>query len=279
MAPEQVQPAPQSYPPPQSYPAAPSYSPGPSQPPPQSYSAPPPAEAPSAERDATATAANRLQPGPYFGAWLGVGAPFGGDATTGRGVGYREGAGGLGTLGWAFIPNFGMDLFVHYNASSLAVDENAQPDLRINENSAHVWLYGLEARGTIGSGPMFGWASIGLSLGSGSLTTSESGTPSQSSATVKTRSEDSVRFKVMPVLSLGAEIEVTRGLGIGPQLRWYMTNVENFCDSTEGTVTNAGFGSPGTQSISDTRCSNQVSDVTVPDIVFLGAGLTYRIGT
>lgn len=282
-APPQVQPAPQAYAPPQSYPPQ-------TYPPPQNYSPPPSnppptystssSEAPSPERDATAAAAtNRLQPGPYFGAWFGVGAPFGGDATTGRGVGYKEGPGGLATLGWAFIPNFGVDLFVHYNATGLAIDESAQQDVRLDESAGHVWLYGLEARGIIGSGPMLAWASLGISLGSGSLTTSQSGTPSFSSSSITAHSEDQVRFKPMPVLSLGAEIEVARGLGLGPQLRWYITNVEYACDSTNETLTDSTIGPATTQNISDTRCGNVVSDTTVPDIVFLGAGLTYRVGT
>ena len=38
-----------------------------------------------------------------------------------------------------------------------------------------------------------------------------------------------VTFKVMPVLAFGAEIEVARGVGLGPQLRWYVTNVDTAC--------------------------------------------------
>jgi hypothetical protein len=261
-------------PPPPSYPTP---SAGYGAPPPQYYWPPPPQYAPPPE-DTTAqttAAVNNPKRGPYFGAWLGVGAPFGGDTTLGKGAGYKEGFGVVGTAGYAFVPNFGVDAFIHYNQSSVALRPQDQD--QFSENSGYVVLYGLEARGIVGSGSMFGWASIGLSLGTGSLTLTETfnnglGTSAPS------QSDGEAKFKVMPVLAFGAEIEVTKGLGIGPTARWYIVNVESACDNASNVTT--GFDPNTGQPITGTRttCAAGLSDVTVPDILFLGFGLTYRIG-
>lgn len=252
--------------------------PGYGQPPPQYYWAPQPyaAQAPSADAAAEAT-----QQGPkrgfYGGAWVGVGGPFGGDTTTGPGFGYKDGIGALGALGWAFIPNFGVDLFFHYNHTALALDESDQDDF--STNSAYGLFYGLEARGIAGSGPFVGWASLGISLGTGTLTL-ESSRPGLSGG--PNQDTGKVTLKPMPVLAFGAEFEVAKGLGLGPQVRWYIVNVDSAC--LEGTRQRTTFdpftGQPtGTETVTTSDCASHLSEVNVPDILFLGLGLTYRIGT
>jgi hypothetical protein len=83
----------------------------------------------------------------------------------------------------------------------------------------------------------------------------------------------------MPVPAFGAEIEVVRGLGIGPHVRWYITNVDSACRTQNGSTV-IGFdpttGSPITQDQAATKCAEDTSSLTVPDIVFLGLGLTRR---
>jgi hypothetical protein len=92
-------------------------------------------------------------------------------------------------------------------------------------------------------------------------------------------SDGDVTFKPMFVLAFGAELELTRGLGLGPQMRWYVTNVDSACqNSTVSTPGDPSFGQPASTT-SSSRCAERISDATVPDIVFLGVGLTYRIGT
>jgi hypothetical protein len=233
----------------------------------------------AAEGASAPSTAPRLQRGPYFGGWLGVGAPFGGDTTIGPGAGYgyKEGVGVLGAAGWAFIPNFGLDAFIHYNRTSLALRPNDQEDFA--DDSGWGLFYGLEARGMVGAGPIIGWGSVGISLGTGSLTTRASRSPFGGGAPPENVGD--VTFKPMPVLAFGAEIEVTRGLGIGPQARWYIVNVDSACmDSTEPNVT---FDPNTGQTITNgtrtrTNCASNLSDITVPDILFVGVGLTYRLG-
>jgi hypothetical protein len=247
--------------------------------PPQYYGAPPPyAPQPEPNPDSAVEATNPKR-GPYFGAWLGVGGPYGGDTTIGRGSGYSQGAGVLGTAGYAFIPNFGLGLFVHYNTTSIATQPNSATDLSITENSAHVLLYGLEARGIVGAGPVIGWASLGFSFGTGTLSLNQNSTSPPSSSlgvNVTSSSSGDLTFKVMPVIAFGAEVEVTRGLGIGPVLRWYVTNVDSACDTATATISSPTIGP---QTNSRTQCASRIPDVTVPDILFLGVGLTYRIET
>jgi hypothetical protein len=266
-------PPPAAAPPPQPTYPQPAYAP-----PPQYYWAAPPYSAPAQAADATADATNQgPKRGPYFGAWAGVGGPFGGDTTLGRGAGYKEGVGVLATAGWAFVPNFGLGAFLHYNRTALALDPSDEGDF--SKNSAYGLFYGLEARGIAGSGPFIGWASLGISLGSGTLTL-ESSRPSVGGGGPN-QDTGEVTFKPMPVLAFGAEFEVAKGLGLGPHFRWYVVNVESACleGTRQITIFDPVTGQPQTQTVSSSSCASSVSDVSVPDIVFLGVGLTYRIGT
>ena len=80
-----------------------------------------------------------------------------------------------------------------------------------------------------------GWASLGLSLGTGTLTLESA---RSSPGTQPSHSDGNVSFKPMPVLAFGAEFEVTKGLGLGPQLRWYIVSVDSACiDRTSQSVT------------------------------------------
>jgi hypothetical protein len=285
------QPAPVSPAPAQAAPTSPpaqGYPPAGYAPPPQYYWAPPsyPPPAPPADTPPETVDA-ALKRGPYFGAWVGAGGPFGGDTTLGSSAGYKEGVGVLGTVGWAFIPNFGIGAFLHYNRTSLAIPPRAQDDLA--NNSAYGLFYGLEARGMAGAGPLLGWASLGISLGTGNLsfeTTQSSASPGSSN----NGSVGNVSFKPMPVLSFGVEVEVTKGLALGPQLRWYIVSVDSACvtstrqvavfDPNTGQIqTDPNTGLPVTSARTNTDCASGISEVTVPDILFAGVGLTYRIGT
>lgn len=203
-----------------------------------------------------------------------MGAPFGGDTTIQPGYGYKEGVGALAAAGYAFIPNFGIDAFFHYDTTSIAVRRGHSSDIP-SDNTAHVLLYGLEARGIIGSGPVIGWSSIGASLGSGSLSYDHNNQGAFAGPNVQAHSDESVTFNVMPVLAFGAEFEVTRGLAIGPTMRWYVTNVSTACDDTTATLSDPSLG---TATATNTTCAQQISDVTVPDILFVGVGLAYGVG-
>jgi hypothetical protein len=90
-----------------------------------------------------------------------------------------------------------------------------------------------------------------------------------------------VSAKPMPVISFGAEFEVAHGLGIGPQMRWYIVSVDSACltDTRQEPSfdPNTGLPGPSTQ-VTSTDCANNISTLTVPDILFVGVGLTYRIG-
>lgn len=200
----------------------------------------------------------------YFGGRLGVGGPFGGDTTVGPGAGYSEGFGLVAEAGYAFIPYFGLNLFLHWNQTSLAVDSR---NMDLTENSAYVLLYGVEARGILPAGPFVGWASVGISFGTGSLTLASG----NQGGGVTYGSQSTVDLKPTPVLGFGAEYEVVPGLSLGPELRWYVTNASEAC--TEESYT--GFGFPG---MSTKQCTKDFSEVTVPDVVFIGIGATYRIG-
>lgn len=253
-------------------------------PPPEHYTSPSPEDS-AAQGQGEAAPVRSLKAGPYFGAWFGIGAPFGGDTSSDPPAGFKQGPGGIATAGWAFIPNFGIDAFFHYNSAQMVLtsrNENEFPD-----STAYGLLYGLEARGIAGTGSLIGWASVGISLGTGKL----SGTATQSSFAVNpngtssssstsTPIDGSLTFKPMPVLAFGAEVEVVRGLGLGPQVRWYITNVDSACKTqTVSTVVfDPNTGTPISQDQSATKCADNTSSLTVPDIVFLGLGLTYRVG-
>jgi hypothetical protein len=85
----------------------------------------------------------------------------------------------------------------------------------------------------------------------------------------------------MPVLAFGAEFEVAKGLGLGPQFRWYIVSVDSAClgGTRQITTFDPSTGLPQTQTVTSSNCASRISDVNVPDIVFVGVGLTYRIGT
>ncbi|MBM4361257.1 MAG: hypothetical protein FJ104_01160 [Deltaproteobacteria bacterium] len=207
--------------------------------------------------------------GPYFGAWLGSGGPFGGIQTSNdRAPQFSQGLGILGTAGYAFLPNLGVGAFLRYNATERLVSDEVSEML--DENSGSLWLYGLEARGLIGAGPLAAWASLGLALGSASLDLVNR--DSNGSATREYRDESTLEMNVMPVLGFGAEVEVVSGLSVGPQLRWYLTSADEVC--TEESVRYDG-GANG-DGYKDKACSN-VGNATIPDFVFVGVGATYRL--
>jgi hypothetical protein len=209
-------------------------------------------------------------PGPYFGAWVGMGGPLGGLQTDGYGdPQFGQGFGFLGTAGYAFIPNFGVGAFIHYNATEVLIPDSALDEL--DENSGSVLLYGLEARGILGSGPLAAWASLGLSLGSGSLDQKMS--RSDSFSTDETTDDATLDWKVMPVVAFGAEVEVARGLYLGPHVRWYITSADKACSKVRSEYTDPDFS----DTYSNKRCTTDFGEVTVPDILFLGIGATYRI--
>lgn len=229
--------------------------------PPPAYSGPPAPVATGAER-APSTAE---QSGPYFGARLGVGGPFGAD-TTGYQVGYREGVGVLLEGGYAFVPVFGVNAFLHWNQTSLAVTESRSSD--IDENSGHVLLYGIEARGIVPMGRFAGWASIGISFGSGSLSLSQ--TRDDYYGKVTSKEEARLSLKPAPVLGFGAEVEVGSGFFLGPEVRWTLLSAEEACDKVD---VSGGYSESRPED-----CTKSFSDVTVPDIVFMGVGATFRYG-
>jgi hypothetical protein len=242
---------------------APAYGAGPT-PPPEYYYPPPAAPPPIAPPPAPAPSPfEGPERGLYVSAGFGVGAPFGGNTTVAGG--FSEGAGLLGVAGYAIIPNFGLDAFVHYNFTSLTVRNDIGT---LDDNSGHVLLYGAEARGMAGAGRFIGWLSVGFSLGTGSLSLRQSSTD----FTTGVSANDDVTFGVMPVLGFGADIALIEGLSIGPQLRWYITNASRAC-SDQTVSFPAGFGGP----TSNKRCTESFGNLTVPDILFVGAGLTYRI--
>jgi hypothetical protein len=209
--------------------------------------------------------------GPYFGAWLGAGGPFGGNTATAPGASFKEGFGFLAEAGYAFIPNFGVNLFLHYNQSSIALSRASSTDGSFDEDSGHVLLYGIEARGIVGSGPLLGWASLGISLGSGSLGVSS--TVSNGFQNLTSRDDATIDFNPMPVLGFGAEVRLIDGLAVGPQFRWYVTSAKEACDTPQ--ITGGGQGDPNF--VSGKTCTQSFGSVTVPDIVFLGVGVSYRL--
>jgi hypothetical protein len=271
------QPAPAYAPPPQSFTGA-------SYPPPEPYSAPAESSAEQDQGGDSKHAVRGLKAGPYFSAVFGIGAPFGGDTSTDPPAGFKQGAGGLATAGWAFIPNFGIDAFFHYKSAQMVLTSRNEDEFP--GTSAYGLLYGLEARGIAGTGSLIGWASVGISLGTGKL----SGTSNQSSFVVSpggasgpssTPIDGDLSFKPMPVLAFGAEVELIRGLSFGPHVRWYITSVSSACKSqNQPNVT--GFdpntGLPLTQDRTVTNCADSTTSLTVPDVLFVGLGLTYRVG-
>jgi hypothetical protein len=257
-------------------------------PPPERYTAPEPQ--PSVAQDQggdSRNAVRALKAGPYFGAWFGIGAPFGGDTSSEPPAGFKQAPGGLVTAGWAFVPNFGIDAFFHYNSAQMVLtsrNENEFP-----QSSAYGLLYGLEARGIAGTGALVGWASAGISLGSGKLTGTSTGSsgvviidPNAPSSSTSSPIEGDLTLKPMPVLAFGAEVEVVRGLGLGPHVRWYITSVSSAC-KTQNESTVIGLdpitGAPVTREQTVTNCVENTSGLSVPDILFLGLGLTYRVGS
>ncbi|HVU00948.1 MAG TPA: outer membrane beta-barrel protein [Polyangiaceae bacterium] len=256
-------------------PPSPGYAPGPPPygPPPGSYApapwgsapgyGPPPGVAPVPYGEPEPSpaeptpAAGALSRGLYFGARLGVGGPFGGNTT----YGYSEGVGVLAEAGYAFLPYFGANLFLHWNHSSLVLGDTGSASLA--ENSGHVLLYGVEARGILPMGQLAAWASLGVALGSGSFSvkTSQNGGFGTSQSTT----EGSVDANPMPVLGFGAEYELVPGFYVGPEARWYVLSASKACQKETPDFFGTGE-----------RCTSEFSKVTVPDILFLGVGATYR---
>ncbi len=201
--------------------------------------------------------------GVWVGGFVGVGGPFGADTATGN-ADFKQGVGAILDAGYAFVPNFGIGAFLHYNASKLEFGDSMNNEL--DENSGHVLLYGLEARGIVGSGFMLGYASIGIALGNGSLKLSQS--QSAGGITASAKEDDSIDFNPMPVLGFGAEAEVVSGLAVGPIFRWYIVSAKEACSDQS-----ASFG--GTTS-SNSDCTKDFGNFSVPDIVFVGVGATFR---
>jgi hypothetical protein len=260
--PQQYQPTPVQYAAPQQPPGA--YGPG-YYPNPGAASAATPPSAPQGESEYVGAAR-----GPYFGAWVGSGGPFGGNETD---VNFEAGAGLLGTVGYAFIPNFGIDVFVHWNHTARVIPRGVVASF--NDNSAHVLLYGAEARGQIGKGPVIGWGSLGISLGNGSATLSSSQPPDSSGFGSSSQSEGDITWKVMPVLAFGAEVEVVKGLSFGPTARLYITSASEACATQRDSFT--GPDPTFNQTSSQKQCASGLSSITIPNIAFVGLGLTYRL--
>jgi hypothetical protein len=231
----------------------------PAQPAPGGYGYPPP------PRPAPPPEPEGPHAGPYFGGFVGVGGPYGADTATGT-ADFKQGFGALGTAGYAFVPNFGIGAFLHYNTSKLEYRSTSSSS-NLDENSGHVLLYGLEARGIVGSGFMLGYASFGVAFGTGSLTLSDSASSGGVSASVK--EDDSIDFKPMPVLGFGVEAEVVPGLSLGPIFRWYIVSANKACSDQSQT-----FGG-ATSTNSD--CTQDFANFSIPDIVFVGAGATFRL--
>jgi hypothetical protein len=129
-------------------------------------------------------------------------------------------------------------------------------------------LYGVEARGIVGAGPLLGWASLGLSLGSGSLALSTTAGGS-TQGTFTSRNDATIAFNPMPVLAFGAELRLAEGLSAGPQLRWYVTSANEACEELH-------FPGTDPNSAGAKTCTKALGSVSVPDIVFVGIGLSYH---
>jgi hypothetical protein len=72
----------------------------------------------------------------------------------------------------------------------------------------------------------------------------------------------------MPVLGFGAEAEVVPGLYLGPIFRWYIVSASKACSDQSATYTGTSY--------SNSECTQDFSNLSVPDIVFVGAGATFR---
>lgn len=198
---------------------------------------------------------------------MGVGGPYGADTATGS-ADFKQGWGALASAGYAFVPNFGIGAFFHYNRTALEFhDRYGYRD--VDENSGYVLLYGLEARGIVGSGFMLGYASLGVALGSGSLALSRTGGSEWGPGGYTRDETDSVSFNPMPVLGFGVEAKISGELSLGPMLRWYLVSAKEACSDVSE--------SQGGTQVSAEDCVQDFSDVNLPDILFVGAGLTYRL--
>lgn len=224
-------------------------------PPTTASEAPPPEAHPSAPPATPALNAGETRPttapsdesskttGLYAEVSLGVGGPFGGN-TTDR---LRQGFGATVAAGYAFHPNFGVNLFSHYNRVRVAVRRSAdQPET----NEGEVRLLGLEVRGLLGAGgPIRAWGSLGAAFGSGELRYGYSVNG------VNLQAEGKADFAFMPVLAFGADAQLGSGFRLGPQVRWYLTSVDQACI--------------------DDDCTSDTSNEIAPDIVYFGLALSY----
>lgn len=223
----------------------------------------PSAPQPNAPSTATSWLAD-AKPGPYAGLGLGVGGPFGGNTAYGASSSLSESFGALGFAGYAPLSFLGVQAFVHWNS----VRESVESDSPFvpSTNTGHVVLYGAELKGMLTNARLRGWFSAGLSWGTGTLHVSDPGS-------TYSNKDYTVDFRTMPVLGFGIDARVTRELGVGPFVRWYLTGVSKACSTGSGFVVQPAQApsSHGDQ----TNCAQDPSKPVSPDILFLGVGLTY----
>jgi hypothetical protein len=149
----------------------------------------------------------------------------------------------------------------------MALPENVGAN--VAENRGHVNLYGLEFRGIVGEGIVHGFASLGVSFGSGSL--SQRVAENNGMYSVDSSTTGTLAIKPMPVLGFGAEVSITQNFAIGPMLRWYVISVDSACTDESYTTSYAGQ----TMSQTSSRCATDVSSQSVPDILYLGLGVSF----
>jgi len=213
--------------------------------PPAPEPAPEPVAASSSAVEARleAPAASPNGTGFYADVSLGVGGPFGGN-TSDR---FTQGFGTTLAAGYAFHPNFGVNLFGHYNRVRIAVSRSMdQPET----NEGEVKLWGLEARGILGAGgPIRAWGSLGVAFGSGEIRYGDT------VGSLNVQVKGTADFAFMPVAAFGADAQLGSGFRLGPQVRWYLTSVDQAC--------------------LDDDCTSDTSNEVVPDIVYFGLTLSY----
>jgi hypothetical protein len=267
-------PAPSPPPPPQPAPP-PTYAPPPAYPPagpPPGYAQyPAPASAP--QEPPLAEGAAAFKPGPYFGLAGGYGAPLGAQQIFGGPLSISGGVGVLVSAGYQISSNFGLGAFGHWNnAATKFIDIDDEPD----EISAWVLFYGIEARAGFFTKAVDGWASLGLALGTGSMTLRDEETscfigPSGGPMCTleEVQYEYDVTFGPMATIAFGATAKLSPQWGFGPVFRMYFLNVTEACAKVE-------TDSPNTAPADDSECTSDMDEVLIPNVAFAGLELVFR---
>jgi hypothetical protein len=262
-APPPAYPPPQAYPPPGPPPGYGQYrepwsGPGPDEPGPDDEPKEPP-----------------FKPGPYISAAVGYGAPLGAQTVTGSdNASIGGGVGLIGSLGYQIVQNFGLGAFIHWNNVGIEYpDSDNEPD----ESSAHVLFYGLEARGGFITDSVDGWASIGIALGTGSLTESDEESQCDPSFggcfQFKAEANDDVTFGPMPTFAFGLNAKLSRQWGLGPVFRMYLLSVGEACADVKAEQSQPGFPN---QTFSNDDCTKDTDEVAIPNVGFAGLELSFR---